>query len=187
MYAACRYWLLFFSFSMAMSPTFTSKCCLVLIPPLLYCTTWPDLIRTYVLWRQCPPFVLHVLSVLPTFGYYDLYHVFRLSVCACVYKLALVIVPFLIAMSPACCYFKIYFNSFVTECFFSLELIGCSDVFCMLCCSVFAVDLYTHFPWRNHNQKRCKTTKPVSRYRRPTNDAIVSVVTSSNQLLFETA
>jgi len=51
--------------------------------------------------------MLFVVSVFPTCGYFDLYHVFRLPVYVCFYKISLETVDFLIQISPVCSYCKV--------------------------------------------------------------------------------
>jgi hypothetical protein len=82
--------------------------CLVLIAPLLYCTHIIRFNLTLCSVTSVPPFYATCCFVLPTFGYYDLYHVFRLPVCIHVYKISLVTAAFLIVINPVCCYCKVF-------------------------------------------------------------------------------
>ena len=81
--------------------------------------------------------MLFVVSVFPTCRYFDLYHVFRLPVYVCFYKISLETVDFLIQISPVCSYCKVFLCVCVCVCvgvLFCIEKIGDPDVF--VCCVV---------------------------------------------------
>jgi hypothetical protein len=60
--------------------------------------------------------MLLVISVCPTCGHFDLYHVFRLHVFVCVYKISLETVDFLTQINPVCSYCKVFICVCVCVC-----------------------------------------------------------------------